>query len=231
MWYLPQISSLDSEGFEDNFMSVSDHSLTVSIQEPITPPLFPLSGISATSEQVPPEQDTIPLPAIQGVNPHRSKRLRAQDMSPERLYFKDWTFNKLIKTLLKNSSGIPAGSNRKYLFIFYCESISAEPIFPPKKTPQLRSAVQRPRSDSRQTISEQATPATSTSSHQQAATPASKTQQEHSHIFNEIKAFMQPFAYTLSSVNTKLSNLDKRVSRSSKRSKVLQFQYVPPFLP
>ncbi|MGH0167604.1 UNVERIFIED_CONTAM: hypothetical protein FKN15_053094 [Acipenser sinensis] len=132
------------EVFEDHFMSVSEHSPTASTQGLISPPLFPLSGIPATSKEVPPEQDTTPLPAVQGIDPRKSKRLQTQDISPEHLYFKDWTI-KLIKTPLKNGSDIPAGSNQESLFIFYCESISAESIFPPKKTPQLRSAVQRPR--------------------------------------------------------------------------------------
>ncbi|RXM91079.1 hypothetical protein EOD39_21548 [Acipenser ruthenus] len=92
----------------------------------VRPPLFPLSGVSVTSEQ-----DSTPLPTIQGVNPHQSKRLQAQDTPPERLYCKDWTLNKLIKTHLKNGSEIPAGSNRESLFIFYCNSISAEHLIPP----------------------------------------------------------------------------------------------------
>ncbi|MGH0149331.1 UNVERIFIED_CONTAM: hypothetical protein FKN15_017985 [Acipenser sinensis] len=60
MEYLQHISSLDSEVLEDNFLSISEHSPTASTQGLVNSPF------SARSEQVPPEQDSIPLPAAQG---------------------------------------------------------------------------------------------------------------------------------------------------------------------
>ncbi|MGH0130527.1 UNVERIFIED_CONTAM: hypothetical protein FKN15_026411 [Acipenser sinensis] len=170
MEYLPHISSSDSEGFENNLMSVSEHSPTASVQESITPPLFPLSGISATSEQQPPEHDTIPL------NPP-FKELILADPSGSKLSSQQGAIENPFSFSIVNPS-------QQNLF------------FHPRKLPCRAQLFSGPGQ-----TAEQATPAASMSTRQQAATPASETQQEHSPIFNEINAFMQPFADTLSSVS------------------------------
>ncbi|MGH0135443.1 UNVERIFIED_CONTAM: hypothetical protein FKN15_008052 [Acipenser sinensis] len=106
MEYLHQLSS-DSD-YSTDFVSVAAHSPAASNQGQITPPfLSPFSG-SVTSEQLPLNQDSQGTPVTQGANLRRSKRLRAQDAPPERLYWKDWTLNKLIKSLPKNGNTIPA---------------------------------------------------------------------------------------------------------------------------
>lgn len=224
MEYLQQLSS-DSEDSQD-FLSLTDHSPSASIQGPSSLRFFSPSAISVTSDQAPDQAlDKVPVqmlptvPATQTSNLRRSKRLRPQDAPPDRLFWKDWPMNKLIKTLLKNGNAIPAGSDRESLFILYCNSISAEPVFPPKKHNQPRPAIQRPKTDSRQSIPDLTTPTISTANQQ----PAIETQ--HSQIFNEIKSFMQPFSDTLSSVSSQLSDLEKRVSvmEQGKQSTVQSF--------
>ncbi|MGH0140500.1 UNVERIFIED_CONTAM: hypothetical protein FKN15_003611 [Acipenser sinensis] len=134
----------------------------------------------------------------------KSKRPRRQTQPPDQLFYKDCPLAKLLKTLHENNLNIPVGSNRLALFNMYCSYISAKPVLPPSRhrcpssptqptTSPLTAAAQQPRNTAEEDT----------------------IQQIHFNIFEDMKSLIQPITISISAINTRLDDMDKRVASNS----------------
>ncbi|MGH0131084.1 UNVERIFIED_CONTAM: hypothetical protein FKN15_044996 [Acipenser sinensis] len=63
---------------------------------------------------------------------HRSPALKTSAPA-SCLFYKDWPLARLLKALFDSGIQIPPSTDHKALFLLYCSSTAAEPIFPPLK--------------------------------------------------------------------------------------------------
>ncbi|MGH0135271.1 UNVERIFIED_CONTAM: hypothetical protein FKN15_057543 [Acipenser sinensis] len=148
----------------------------------------------------------------------RSKHSRQQAQSPEQLFYKDWPLAKPLKTLHHNNINIPAGSNRMALFKMHCTFIFVSPMFSPsRRHTSANLPAHSPRTGSRRrTSSPVMVPASSLSTPVQQPGDAAKTDpifQLHNNIFEDMKSLIHPIS--IASINTRLNDMDKRVTSSS----------------
>ncbi|MGH0150856.1 UNVERIFIED_CONTAM: hypothetical protein FKN15_018968 [Acipenser sinensis] len=122
-------------------------------------------------------------------------------------FYKDWPIDKPLKALFKKGLPIEAGSDRVALFISYCNSISAKPVFPPQKSQQrsklvsLRSAAAVKGS----LPSDSATTLFSISSD-----PSSNLRYQ---TFYDLRQLIHPLSIAISTVSDRLDALDSRITR------------------
>ncbi|RXM35872.1 Tetratricopeptide repeat protein 39A [Acipenser ruthenus] len=89
---------------------------------------FPPAPLTASTSR----QATPASPHQQDPAARRSKRHRLQ-LPPSRLFYKDWPLALLLKALFVSGIRIPPSADREALFLLYCSSTAAQPVFPPLK--------------------------------------------------------------------------------------------------
>ncbi|MGH0138989.1 UNVERIFIED_CONTAM: hypothetical protein FKN15_025387 [Acipenser sinensis] len=89
---------------------------------------FPPAPLTASTSR----QATPVSPHQQDLAARRSKRHHLQ-LPPSRLFYKDWPLARLLKALFDSGIRIPPSADREALFLLYCSSTAAQPVFPPLK--------------------------------------------------------------------------------------------------
>ncbi|MGH0160336.1 UNVERIFIED_CONTAM: hypothetical protein FKN15_050841 [Acipenser sinensis] len=132
---------------------------------------------------------------------------RCHSSSPRYL---DWPIEKLGKALFKKGLPIEAGSDRAALFVSYCKSISAKPVFPPQKSKQRSKLVSSSSAPATLQASLASDSANTVPQFSISSDPSSDLRYQ---IFNDIKQLNHPLSTTISTVSDCLDVLDSRITR------------------
>ncbi|MGH0156036.1 UNVERIFIED_CONTAM: hypothetical protein FKN15_058283 [Acipenser sinensis] len=150
------------------------------------------SPVGASS---PSDEEDCPSSLILAHQTGHEKRVAPSLLTTERLYYKDWPTNKLLKALFDKDMAIPAGSDCSTMFLQLCEAMSAESLFPPP--PTARTRAQCPKAA--------ASASTSQAPQRSLISIVASMPATHEEIFEDIKGYLQPLVEALSDIKARLN--------------------------
>ncbi|MGH0132370.1 UNVERIFIED_CONTAM: hypothetical protein FKN15_071032 [Acipenser sinensis] len=153
------------------------------------------SPVGASS---PSDEEDCPSSLIVAHQTGHEKRVAPSLLTTERLYYKDWPTNKLLKLLLDNDMAIPVGSDCSTMFLQLCEAMSADLIFPP--LPSARTRAQRPKAA--------ASASTSKAPQRSPISIAASMPVTHEEIFKDIKGYLKPLVEAVTDIKARLDVIE-----------------------